>query len=171
MTSSRRFQPQLPQTRFNLSTNQQHIPGDKCSLGVLGRLRVMGYTDLIAPKYPLAADRLMSHQVTNQPLATSCLPSQQGYIHQPKLIICQVPPSSKIDMKNMTTTTSETQIIYKIRWLILSDLFNWQRTNIQDTTWKHSQIGSLHCAVLGLLGVQFIHKLFQLWRIPAHVYC
>ena len=47
--------------------NQQPTTGDKCSFGVLGRLRVMGYTDLIAPKYPLVGDRLMSYQFYNLP--------------------------------------------------------------------------------------------------------
>ena len=45
--------------------NQQPTPGYKCSHGV------MGCTDLIAPKYPLAGHWLMSRQVNRQPATTS----------------------------------------------------------------------------------------------------
>ena len=72
--------------------------------------------------------------------------------------------------KNIQRQPLLKHIIYTITWLSLSDLFNWQTTKIQDTKCKHSQIGSLDCAVLGLLGVQLMHKLSLLWCIPAHLY-
>ena len=80
-----------------------------------------------------------------------CLPSQQGYIHQTKLVICQTSPSSISYMKNMTTIPSDTQITYKTTWLILSDLFHWQRWNKH----KRYNMETLPNRVVGFCGTWF----------------
>ena len=61
-----------PQQHYNHHNSnnippRQPQPGSKCSSECLGCLRVKGYTDLIAPKYPLIGDQLMSYQFYNLP--------------------------------------------------------------------------------------------------------
>ena len=52
--------------------NQQPTTGDKCSFGVLGRLRVMGYTDLNCPEIP--SRRRLADESPGQPTTMDNLP-------------------------------------------------------------------------------------------------